>query len=354
MLRGSPFDSLEVVAEGAGGRSAGTVVQHRSDRRSCARHRSCGNHASLPGYPQGVKLGDRLSAEVPILPHVKTAPDPVLSEVVRQRLEVLLAEVQPRHALPDERQASPQEPVDRVGTGEDLPGVVEPTQPVTGARLAGLGSGGGPVSAVGSRVAGRVREFAGEHLAAVVIVLLVGCGWTVYGMLQTRSTPVAVAAPPSVAVSPSTSATPAPEVLVHVLGAVKKPGVVTLPEGSRVGDAIAAAGGLTASADPAELNLAAVVADGAQVVIGTERAPRGDVNGAASNGAGNGSAAATISLNTATVEQLDTLPGVGPVTAQKILDWREQHGKFTAVSELQEVDGIGPKTYADIAPHVRV
>jgi competence protein ComEA len=144
--------------------------------------------------------------------------------------------------------------------------------------------------------------------------------------------------------------------LVHVLGAVRSPGVVELQDGSRVEDAIKAAGGLTRSAEPGELNLAAVVADGSQILIGTRAKPGGEVRGAGAGGGGGGSAAGAgkVSLNTATLEQLDTLPGVGPVTAQKILDWREKHGRFKSVSELQEVDGIGPKTYADIAPNVRL
>ncbi|MCC6497382.1 MAG: helix-hairpin-helix domain-containing protein [Propionibacteriaceae bacterium] len=192
-------------------------------------------------------------------------------------------------------------------------------------------------------------------MAAVVVVLLVGCGWTAYSLLQARSTPVAVAAVPSVLSSPTPSATPLLRVLVHVLGAVRRPGLVELEEGGRVADAIALAGGLTAAADPGELNLAAVVADGSQLVIGTRGKPGGEVRGdGAGAGAGSGSAPAKVSLNTATLQQLDTLPGVGPVTAQRILDWREQHGRFNSVTELQEVDGIGPKTYADIAPNVRV
>ena len=88
-------------------------------------------------------------------------------------------------------------------------------------------------------------------------------------------------------------------------------------------------------------------------MIGTRARPRGEVRDAGGQtGAGGGPA--QVSLNTATLEQLDTLPGVGPVTARKILQWREQHGRFNSVSELQEVDGIGPKTYAEIARNVRL
>ena len=220
----------------------------------------------------------------------------------------------------------------------------------------------------------------------VTAVLLVGLVWGGWSWLRTR--PEAVAAPSVVetagAASPSvvpvatpvatpgaaaSSAQPTdPGLVVHVLGAVKHPGVVRLGAGARVQDAIKAAGGLRGDADPDELNLAEPLADGVQVVIGTRSHPAGEVRspggatgGAGSGGAGGttggsstGSAGAVVDLNQATVDQLDTLPGVGPVTAQKILDWREQHGRFTRSDELQEVDGIGPKTYARIAPHVRV
>jgi competence protein ComEA len=133
--------------------------------------------------------------------------------------------------------------------------------------------------------------------------------------------------------------------------------VVELSEDSRVQDAIAAAGGLAADADSGELNLAAVLVDGCQLKIGTTKHPGGEVRSGTSgeaDGSGGGAAEVKVSLNTATVAQLDTLPGVGPVTAQKILDWRSEHGKFTAITELQEVDGIGPKTYADLAGRVRL
>jgi competence protein ComEA len=201
----------------------------------------------------------------------------------------------------------------------------------------------------------RTLDFTREHLAAVVVVLLVGCGWTGYSLLQAKSTPVALAAVPTVIASATPTPSPTARVLVHVLGAVRSPGVVELPQGARVADAIEEAGGLTATADPGELNLAAVVVDGSQVVIGTRGKPRGEVRGeGAGAGAGSPGRSATVSLNTATLEQLDMLPGVGPVTAQKILDWRKVHGRFSSVTELQEVDGIGPKTYADLAPNVRV
>ncbi len=123
-------------------------------------------------------------------------------------------------------------------------------------------------------------------------------------------------------------------------------------------DALAAAGGLREDADPAELNLAGVLNDGSQVLVGTRTAPRGEVregSGAPGSGLpGTSTTIAVVDLNTATLAQLDVLPGVGPVTAQAILDYRSKHRRFTTVEELQEVDGIGAKTYAQIAPHVRV
>lgn len=277
----------------------------------------------------------------------------MLSDVVRERLEALLADVRPRHAIP----ALDEGPGPTAGPG---PGAAEPTaSPAPEAGPGHVPARAAPAPRTFRDMAGlagrRVAEFTREHLAAVVLVLLVGCGWTAYSLLQARSTPVAVAAVPSVLSSPTPSATPVPRVLVHVLGAVRRPGLVELEEGGRVADAIALAGGLTAAADPGELNLAAVVADGSQVVIGTRGKPGGELRGdGAEARAGPGSASGKVSLNTATLQQLDTLPGVGPVTAGKILDWRERHGRFNSVAELQEVDGIGPKTYAEIAPNVRV
>lgn len=262
-----------------------------------------------------------------------------MSEVVRARLEALLAEVEPRRfegsPYPESTPYSAAAADEPATSGQRLP-----------RRAVAAGS---PAAELRSRLV----EFGREHLAAVVVVLLVGCAWTAYTLLQARSTPVAVAAVPAVVASPSPTPTPEPQLLVHVLGAVRKPGLVELAPGSRVADAIEAAGGLTAKADPGELNLAAMVADGDQLVIGTSAEPGGEVRGSAS-GSGGASGSGKVSLNTATLEQLDTLPGVGPVTAQKILDWREAHGKFSAVAELQEVDGIGPKTFADIEPHVRI
>lgn len=132
----------------------------------------------------------------------------------------------------------------------------------------------------------------------------------------------------------------APKLLVHVVGAVRRPGLYRLREGSRVADAVERAGGSTPRADLELLNLAAPVVDGTQVVV-PRRAPPSAPPGA-SEPAAAGSAGAPLHLNTATAEQLDELPGVGPVTAAKIVEYREKHGAFASVDELDAVPGIGP------------
>jgi competence protein ComEA len=150
------------------------------------------------------------------------------------------------------------------------------------------------------------------------------------------------------------SAAPGPtELVVHVAGRVRTPGVVRLRPGSRVLDAVEAAGGADDGVDLSGLNLARLVADGEQVLVGIAPAPvgmgtAGPSGGSATPGAG------PINLNSATADLLDTLPGVGPTLAGRILEWREQHGRFSSVDELLEVSGIGPKTLAELASLVTV
>lgn len=140
---------------------------------------------------------------------------------------------------------------------------------------------------------------------------------------------------------------PKAEVVVDVSGKVRNPGVVTLAAGARVIDAIAKAGGAKPGVSLSGLNRARVLVDGEQIYVGK---PPGGVAGAAVLAPGAPAGANLISLNTATQEQLETLPGVGPVTAQSILQWRASHGSFSAIDELLEVDGIGEKTLAKLAP----
>ena len=132
--------------------------------------------------------------------------------------------------------------------------------------------------------------------------------------------------------------------VVDVAGAVRRPGLVRLPQGSRVADAIARAGGLARRAERSGVNLAAPVADGEQVLVPM----RGAVAAAAGVGAAAGGAAGPVSLSAATAEQLDALPGIGPATAQKIIDYRTQHGAFRSVDELDAISGIGPAKLAQL------
>ena len=170
---------------------------------------------------------------------------------------------------------------------------------------------------------------------------------------------------PAVSSAPAEEAVgPGPEsITVHVAGAVARPGVVQLPAGSRIHEAITAAGGATDTADPDRLNLAAVLEDGQKVLVpvrgepdradappdGTDAAP-GSGNGGTDGGSGGGK----VNLNTADVEELGTLPRVGPVLAQRIVDWRQQHGRFKSAQELDAVDGIGPKLLAALLPLVGI
>ena len=128
------------------------------------------------------------------------------------------------------------------------------------------------------------------------------------------------------------------DVVVHVAGAVARPGVYRLPAGSRVDDAVKRAGGAGAGADPEAVNLAARLADGQQVVV-----PRRGPAGTAATVAGT-EAEGLISLGTATVEQLDTIDGIGPVTAADIVEFRDRHGGLASVEQLDQVSGIGPAT----------
>lgn len=142
--------------------------------------------------------------------------------------------------------------------------------------------------------------------------------------------------------------------MVHVAGEVRRPGIVTLPAGARVADAVTAAGGLEKGGSLGGVNLARQVVDGERIEVGQD-APVEPAAGPGPGGTGApGSTAALVDLNSATADQLDALPGVGPVTAAKILAWREEHGRFTVIDELAEVSGIGPKTLEEIRPHVRV
>jgi competence protein ComEA len=138
-------------------------------------------------------------------------------------------------------------------------------------------------------------------------------------------------------------------VVVAVTGKVLHPGMFTLPAGARVADAVQAAGGLLPEADPGSVNLARRLNDGEQVAVGAAAAA-----GAPGGPAGSAAPGGLVNLNTATVEQLDTLPGVGPVLAQRIVDYRTQHGGFRSVDDLRQVDGVGDARFKQLKPRVTV
>lgn len=197
-----------------------------------------------------------------------------------------------------------------------------------------------------------------QHVMALLILLLCGVGVAVAALSRSSASQVPIEVT-TVSQAPSASPEASPSLVallrVHVLGAVVRPGVVSVAEGAIVLDAINAAGGLTTDADPAELNLAARVADGQQIIVGDTSSPRGDVvDEPGSSGSGDGQPGAPVNLNQASQAQLEGLPGVGPVLAGAIIAFREEHGRFSSVAELQEVPGIGPKSFAKLEPLVTV
>lgn len=146
-------------------------------------------------------------------------------------------------------------------------------------------------------------------------------------------------------------------IVVDVVGRVRRPGVYRLASGSRVDDAVRAAGGAAGGVDLSVLNLARKLSDGEQLAVGVSGAPAAPGSPAGADDSSGGSASAAgglVDLNTATASQLDALPGVGPVLAQHILDWRTAHGRFESVQQLNSVSGIGDAKYADLAPLVAV
>ena len=284
---------------------------------------------------------------------MRLARGPDDADVIRARLRALLAEAASGGWVPD---ACPD--------GRTGPGTVEPGAPPEAsgapdeddgppeALPSGLGRHRAPGPALRldpGRPGARALWFA----AVVAVLGLLALTWSD----RPRPTPVAASSPVSSPGEPadaSTAAagTPTPSagtVVVSVVGRVARPGLVTLPEGSRVADAVEAAGGLLTGTDPSAVNLAAPLADGQQVAVGVPGA--GPPPGPAGRPAVSGG---PVDLNSAGVAELEALPGVGPVLAQRIVDHREQHGPFRAVDDLQDVAGIGPAIFDGLADAVTV
>ncbi len=214
------------------------------------------------------------------------------------------------------------------------------------------------------------RSELAAYAACVVLVVLLG--WRVLrsdGEASTAPVPgrgVATTTTAGASDGPSVSVAPARDgsATVHVVGAVRRPGVYRLRLGQRVEDAIRRAGGASGTTDLQAINLAAKIADGQQIVVPRRAMAAGGSGAGAGNGgagaaAAGGAAAGTapsgpINLNSATTEQLDTLDGVGPATAAKILEYRTQHGGFSSVDDLAQIPGIGPKKLEALKAQVTV
>ncbi|SBT46025.1 ComEA family DNA-binding protein [Micromonospora auratinigra] len=227
--------------------------------------------------------------------------------------------------------------------------------PAVGIEAEGTGRPATRLPGPGAFDPGRRGVRALAVVAAVVVL--------VAGVWAWRSRPHAepvrpVAAPETSERSPAPvgSSNAAAQVVVAVAGKVRRPGLVRLPAGARVADALDAAGGALPGVDVALLNPARKVTDGELILVGVAApaAPPGAAGPAAGAAGSGGVAGGPVNLNTATLAQLDALPGVGPVLAQRILDHREQHGGFRSVSDLRQVDGIGDARYEQLKDLVTV
>ncbi|HEX3829896.1 MAG TPA: ComEA family DNA-binding protein [Sporichthyaceae bacterium] len=244
----------------------------------------------------------------------------------------------------------------------DPPHSPGPAQQRATERLRAIGLRGGPRTPEPDRPTVRPRSWRDLDLRAASVVCVVALLAVVLaGAVLWRARPHSVDAGPAaqvvaapVTAAPREVAPAAPEptarsqLVVDVEGTVRRPGVVTVPSGSRVRDALSAAGGVLPGSPTTSVNLAEPVSDGEQVVVG------GAAPAAAGGHPGSGGPGGQVDLNTATEADLEGLPGIGPVLADRVLDFRRTHGRFTSVDELREVPGIGPAKFAALRSRVRV
>jgi competence protein ComEA len=196
---------------------------------------------------------------------------------------------------------------------------------------------------------------AGVALAAAVVAIVVAWLSAARPAAASRVVPEPGVAVPKLSSapqpSPSSAAVTSSELVVDVAGKVRRPGLVKLSSGARVADAIASAGGVLPGTSTTGLSLARRLVDGEQLLVGLPQpapaAPGPSASGAATT-------TGPVDLNTATASELDALPGIGPVLAQRVIDWRTEHGGFTSVDQLREVSGLGGKKFDTLAPLVRV
>lgn len=299
------------------------------------------------------------------------------ADLIRARLRVVLAELDrvPGWVPPEDLLDDPPADGDRDDGLADDDRTDDRTDDDSGLRRPGTGAGPEPVDPDDALPGGLGRHRApgvtarldpgrsgarALWLAGLLAALLV-VGWTWADRPQVEPVTAEAAGPPTEATGPAgqpppsgPDPTPTPAaatgvVVVSVVGQVARPGLVTLPAGARVADALAAAGGLLPEGDPAAVNAAAPLRDGEQIAVGVPGAapPTGGGGGSAGGGG-------LLDLNTATVAELDALPGIGPVLAQRIVDHRSAAGRFTSVDQLDDVPGIGPAISAELAALVTV
>lgn len=207
-----------------------------------------------------------------------------------------------------------------------------------------------PLPDHGRHVAAPPHRLGPWHVRFVAVFAVAGSVLIAWWLLASRPAVSDSLAFGAAAASASGSASPAAtgKLVIDVAGKVRRPGIVTLPAGSRVHDAIAAAGGVEPRVDTSGLNLARKLTDGEQILVGVSA-----VGGVSEPGTGAPGSGA-MNLNTATPEQLEELPGIGPVTAAAIVHWRTENGPFKRVEDLLEVTGIGEKTLEQLRSHVQV